>query len=181
MGILVVKTSLTLYHRWSWTIWELMWLSGFCLVFLFFFLPETSSTNILHRRTKRLRKLTGNDKLTCEPDMASEKMGAKDVSISTLMCDLTMTDRLIDFQNDTMETNRTQLPRTDRIPPQSLHRIDLRPAIHLVRILPTRLRRCLRFQSRHSRSRVSRYIGRNIHCCRLPLLMVILLSRETIR
>ncbi|KAF2255830.1 multidrug resistance protein-like protein [Trematosphaeria pertusa] len=39
---------------WTWTIWEIMWLSGFCWVFLFFFLPETSSTNILYRRTRRL-------------------------------------------------------------------------------------------------------------------------------
>jgi len=54
---------------WKWTIWELLWLSSFCLIFLFFFLPETSSPNILYRRTKRLRKLTGNDKLTCEPEM----------------------------------------------------------------------------------------------------------------
>jgi DHA1 family multidrug resistance protein-like MFS transporter len=65
---------------WTWTIWELMWLSGFCLVVLFFFLPETSSPNILHRRTKRLRKLTGDERLTCEPDMMSEQMGPKDVS-----------------------------------------------------------------------------------------------------
>jgi DHA1 family multidrug resistance protein-like MFS transporter len=65
---------------WTWTIFELLWLSGSCLVFLFFFLPETSSTNILHRRTARLRKLTGDKRLTCEPDMMSENMGLKDVS-----------------------------------------------------------------------------------------------------
>jgi MFS transporter, DHA1 family, multidrug resistance protein len=59
-----------------------MWLSGFCFVFLFFLLPETSSTNILHRRTARLRKLTGNDKLTCEPDMIGENMKPKDVSLT---------------------------------------------------------------------------------------------------
>jgi DHA1 family multidrug resistance protein-like MFS transporter len=66
---------------WTWTIWELMWLSGFCWVFLFFLFPETSSQNIIHRRTKRLRKLTGNDKLTCEPDMVSAEMKPKDVRI----------------------------------------------------------------------------------------------------
>lgn len=36
-----------------------MWLSGFALVLFFFFLPETSSANILYRRTRRLRKITG--------------------------------------------------------------------------------------------------------------------------
>jgi DHA1 family multidrug resistance protein-like MFS transporter len=58
-----------------------MWLSGFCLIVLFFFLPETSSPNILYRRTKRLRKLTGDDRLTCEPEMMSENMKPKDVRI----------------------------------------------------------------------------------------------------
>ncbi|KAJ6209167.1 benomyl/methotrexate resistance protein [Bipolaris maydis] len=51
---------------WKWTIWETTWLSGFCFVLLFFCLLETSSTNILHRRAKRLRKLTGDDRFTCE-------------------------------------------------------------------------------------------------------------------
>jgi DHA1 family multidrug resistance protein-like MFS transporter len=74
---------------WTWTIWELMWLSGFCLIFLFFCLPETSATNILHRRTKRLRKLTGDDRLTCEPDMMSEKMGPKDVSLNYRLLECT--------------------------------------------------------------------------------------------
>ena len=69
---------------WQWTIWELMWLSGFCLIMLFVFLPETSSPNILHRRTERLRKLTGDERLTCEPDMAAEQMGPRDVSLFAL-------------------------------------------------------------------------------------------------
>lgn len=64
---------------WTWTIWELMWLSGFCLVFIFFFLPETSSSNILYRRTARLRKLTGNEKLKCEPEIMAENMTGRDV------------------------------------------------------------------------------------------------------
>jgi DHA1 family multidrug resistance protein-like MFS transporter len=70
----------TMAEGWTWTIWELMWLSGVCWVILFFFLPETSSPNILYRRTKRLRKLTGNDKLTCEPELAGAEMKPKDVS-----------------------------------------------------------------------------------------------------
>ncbi|GIK07614.1 hypothetical protein Aspvir_003280 [Aspergillus viridinutans] len=46
-----------------WTIWELMWLSGFSLLMLLFFLPETSSANILYRRARRLRQLTGRENL----------------------------------------------------------------------------------------------------------------------
>lgn len=75
---------------WKWTIWELLWLSSFCLIFLFFFLPETSSPNILYRRTKRLRKLTGNDKLTCEPEMVSAEMKPKDVVSIALLKPITL-------------------------------------------------------------------------------------------
>ena len=68
---------------WRWTIWELMWLSGFCLVVLIFFLPETSSTNILYRRAKRLRKLTGKGNLRTEGEIIGESMGPKDVRSSS--------------------------------------------------------------------------------------------------
>ena len=68
-------------HDWSWTIWELMWLCGFSLVLFIFFLPETSSTNILFRRTRRLRKLTGIEGLRCEPEILGEQMTGKDVSL----------------------------------------------------------------------------------------------------
>ena len=64
---------------WTWTIWELMWLSGFCLIILFFFLPETSSSNILYRRTIRLRALTGNKNLKCEPEIEAEAMSTKEI------------------------------------------------------------------------------------------------------
>lgn len=69
---------------WTWTIWELMWLSGFCWVVLFFFLPETSSPNILHRRALRLRRLTGDDRFTCEPDLMAAQMTPKDVCVPKL-------------------------------------------------------------------------------------------------
>ncbi|KAJ4367532.1 GTPase-activating protein [Neocucurbitaria cava] len=75
---------------WTWTIWELMWLSGFCWVVLFFFLPETSGPNILHRRAKRLRKLTGDEKLTCEPDMAAAEMTPRDIVLMTLVKPITL-------------------------------------------------------------------------------------------
>jgi DHA1 family multidrug resistance protein-like MFS transporter len=70
---------------WSWTIWEIMWLSGFCFVFLFFLLPETSSANILYRRTRRMRKFTGDDRLTCEPEIMGENMTGKDIAMMVLV------------------------------------------------------------------------------------------------
>jgi DHA1 family multidrug resistance protein-like MFS transporter len=76
--------------KWTWPIWELMWLSAFCLVFLFFFFPETSANNILARRTRRLRKITGDDKLKCEPDLMSESMTGKDIVLMTLVRPFTL-------------------------------------------------------------------------------------------
>ena len=67
------------------TIWELVWLSAFCWVALMFLLPETSATNILYRRTRRLRKLTGNDKLISEPELASANMTGKDIAMIALV------------------------------------------------------------------------------------------------
>lgn len=75
---------------WTWTIWELMWLSGFCWVFLMFFFPETSANNLLLRRTKRLRKLTGNEKLRCEPEIMSESMTGKDIVMMSVVRPFTL-------------------------------------------------------------------------------------------
>ena len=75
---------------WTWTIWELMWLSGFSLVLFIFLLPETSSANILYRRTRRLRKLTGNEKLKCEPELVGETMTGKDIVFMTFVYPFTL-------------------------------------------------------------------------------------------
>ncbi|KAK5164954.1 GTPase-activating protein [Saxophila tyrrhenica] len=75
---------------WTWPIWVLMWLSGFCLVFLFFFFPETSANNILVRRTKRLRKITGDHKLKCEPELMSEQMSTNDIVMMSLVRPFTL-------------------------------------------------------------------------------------------
>lgn len=76
---------------WTWTIWELMWLSGFCLIFLTLFLPETSSSNILYRRTVRIRKLTGNIKLKCEPEIEAEGMSGKEIALMVFIRPFTLT------------------------------------------------------------------------------------------
>ena len=62
-----------------------MWLSGFTLVLITFLMPETSSANILYRRTRRLRKLTGNDKLICEPELEGESMTGKAIVMMVLV------------------------------------------------------------------------------------------------
>lgn len=47
--------------NWRWPALELLWISGFAFVVLFFTFPETLESTILIRRAERLRKLTGND------------------------------------------------------------------------------------------------------------------------
>lgn len=78
------------FTSWNWPIWVLMWLSGFCLVFLFFFFPETSANNILFRRTRRLRKITGDPKLMCEPELMSEQMTGYDIVLMVLIRPFTL-------------------------------------------------------------------------------------------
>ncbi|KIY69130.1 MFS general substrate transporter [Cylindrobasidium torrendii FP15055 ss-10] len=53
---------------WRWTLYELLWISGFTLMFLSLFLPETYGPTILLKRAKRLRKLTGNTQLCTQTE-----------------------------------------------------------------------------------------------------------------
>ncbi|GIJ92583.1 hypothetical protein Asppvi_001861 [Aspergillus pseudoviridinutans] len=75
---------------WRWTIWELMWLSGFSLLMLLFFLPETSSANILYRRARRLRQLTGRENLKCEPEIESEGLTGREMLMIVLVRPFTL-------------------------------------------------------------------------------------------
>lgn len=71
--------------------WEFMWLSGASLVFLTFFLPETSAANILYRRTARYRRTTGNTHLTCQPELEAEGMTGGEIVQMTLIRPFTLT------------------------------------------------------------------------------------------
>jgi DHA1 family multidrug resistance protein-like MFS transporter len=73
------------HKGWQWTIWELLWLSGFACIVMILFLPETSSANILYRRSRRLRKLTGREDLKCEPELMSEQMTGREIVMMTLV------------------------------------------------------------------------------------------------
>ncbi|KAL1851310.1 GTPase-activating protein [Diaporthe australafricana] len=78
---------------WTWTFIIIFLIAAFTLLVLFFMLPETSAANILHRRAKRLRKLTGNSKLVCEADVASHERGVtlNDMLMNTLVRPFTVT------------------------------------------------------------------------------------------
>jgi DHA1 family multidrug resistance protein-like MFS transporter len=65
-------------ERWRWTIWELAWLCTAVLIVLFFFMPETSSANILYRRAQRLRIATGNLALKSQSEIDAADVTLKD-------------------------------------------------------------------------------------------------------
>ncbi|KAI0299341.1 MFS transporter [Multifurca ochricompacta] len=75
---------------WRWTIWELLWLSGFALILLFFFFPETSSSNILYRRARRLRKATGDQRLKSQSEIDAESLSGRDIAIDVLVRPFTL-------------------------------------------------------------------------------------------
>lgn len=79
------------HKGWTWPIWELVWLSGFALIMCTIFLPETSSANILYRRTRRLRKLTGRTDLKCEAEIQGEGMTGKDIALMVLVRPFSLT------------------------------------------------------------------------------------------
>lgn len=72
-------------ENWRWSLWEMLWLNGPVFLLLFFFLPETSSANILLRRAQRLRKLTGNENLKSQSEIDQASMTAKDIAVEALV------------------------------------------------------------------------------------------------
>ncbi|KAJ5624117.1 hypothetical protein N7510_000426 [Penicillium lagena] len=70
---------------WKWTIWQLMWVSAFSFVLLFFFLPETFAPNILARRARRVRRITGNSQYMSESEMEIKDVKPRDVLFEALV------------------------------------------------------------------------------------------------
>lgn len=62
---------------WTWTIWELLWMSGATLVILFFFLPETFAPNILSRRARRIRRITNDQKYASRPEIEIAQVASR--------------------------------------------------------------------------------------------------------
>ncbi|KAI9689341.1 MAG: hypothetical protein M1822_009992 [Bathelium mastoideum] len=78
-------------ENWRWAFWEILWMSGPVWLLWFFTMPETSAGNILLRRAKRLRALTGNEKLRSqsEIDQGEKKFGTvvyEALAIPAIIC-----------------------------------------------------------------------------------------------
>jgi MFS transporter, DHA1 family, multidrug resistance protein len=69
---------------WQWAFWEQLWLNGPIFVLMFFFLPETSASNILLRRAQRLRKLTGNSMLKSQSEIDQAGLSFTAIAIDAL-------------------------------------------------------------------------------------------------
>lgn len=72
-------------ENWHWSLWEMLWLAGPVFVSLLFFLPETSSPNILARRAARLRKSSGNPNIKSQSELDQEKLTVNEVLVGNLI------------------------------------------------------------------------------------------------
>ncbi|KAI9715912.1 MAG: hypothetical protein M1828_000539 [Chrysothrix sp. TS-e1954] len=70
---------------WRWSLWEMLWLAGPAWLVMFFFLPETFAANILLRRAKRLRKLTGNPAYKSQSELDQKNMSVSAVAFDSLI------------------------------------------------------------------------------------------------
>ncbi|THW33676.1 MFS general substrate transporter [Aureobasidium pullulans] len=71
--------------NWRWSLWEMLWLAAPVWLMLFAFLPETYPENILLRRARRLRKLTGNQNLKAQSEINQASRSFGDVVFEALI------------------------------------------------------------------------------------------------
>lgn len=70
---------------------EVLMMSGPVFLVMFFTFPETSAANILLRRAKRLRKLTGNDKLRSQSEIDQGTKTLNSIVVEALVRPLQIT------------------------------------------------------------------------------------------
>ncbi|KAK0552722.1 GTPase-activating protein [Tilletia horrida] len=85
LGPLIGGFAFDHFQTYRWTLWPLLWLSGGVLIFLIFAMPETSASNILTRRARRLRRVTGNKELRSTGEIQSSHMTGSDIAKMTLV------------------------------------------------------------------------------------------------
>ncbi|KAJ3497047.1 hypothetical protein NLG97_g2202 [Lecanicillium saksenae] len=86
---------------WRWPLWEIVWMSSPALLFLLTLMPETSGPNILLRRAKRLRKLTGDNRLQSQSELDQRAISTGEMVKATLIrpVEIMMKDPAIFFVN----------------------------------------------------------------------------------
>lgn len=78
---MINKSCSEKWQTWSASLWLIAGITAFTTVFIFFFLPETLSTNILLRRARRIRAKTGN----IWPQTQSEMIISKASFLATIL------------------------------------------------------------------------------------------------
>lgn len=86
---------------WRWSLWEILWVAGPVFVLMFLLVPETSTPNILLRRAKRLRGLTGDSRLRSQSEIDQRNIKPSKVIISALIkpLEITIKDPAMAFVN----------------------------------------------------------------------------------
>ena len=88
-------------ENWRWSLWEIVWMAAPILVLLLACTPETSTPNILLRRAKRLRKLTGDSRLQAQSEIDQRHLTVSGILVDALIkpIEITIKDPAIFFVN----------------------------------------------------------------------------------
>jgi DHA1 family multidrug resistance protein-like MFS transporter len=86
---------------WRWSLWIIFWAACPIVILMFTVLPETSTPNILLRKAKRLRKLTGESRLMAQSEIDQAKLSTREVAVDALIkpMEITIKDPAILFVN----------------------------------------------------------------------------------
>lgn len=72
-------------NGWRWSLYEIIWMAAPVFIVWFITMPETSEDNILLRRAKRLRKLTGDEKYISQSELNERNMTARTIVQNALV------------------------------------------------------------------------------------------------
>ncbi|KAF7506481.1 hypothetical protein GJ744_011731 [Endocarpon pusillum] len=86
---------------WRWSLWEVLWASAPVFILMFVAMPETSSSNILLRRARRLRAKCGNGRLKAqsEIDQGNMKIGTVIWNSIVVPVEISIKDPAVLFTN----------------------------------------------------------------------------------
>lgn len=80
----LLGATMVVAEDWRWIFWLLCWVCTAALILFIFFFPETHHGNILHRRAKRLRAITGDDRYYTKQVRIEKKLDKKEFIITAL-------------------------------------------------------------------------------------------------
>ena len=140
--------------------YTLLWLSSACFLLLFFFLPETSSSNILFRRAARLRQaqqsglVAKESKLISQAELDAEAMQTSDIVNMCLVHPFTLnfTEPMVFFLNLYTALIYGNNPWPSRPSYLLTALITFRASLYLVRVFSSRVLRHIPLQPRFARS-----------------------------